>query len=212
MNNINRRSAVSFSLLHGLPLIFSPCAGASTPIPPPTPLREYIERSSPLIFSGVFEGMKYISKKLGANLYDKNADIPSAELKFIAEKEAGGGGFMDISKARLLFARPEEFNRANLRGCFFESIYVPYTLNFESTAESDVYFRSILKKESIFFLSGPGRYGVNSASFPDPIFSILNIANWSDGKPLPLSDLGRVSDLARNSGYLEISKDCKKVS
>lgn len=209
MKNINRREAINLVCLSGLPLIDPKSAAASMPIPATIPLKEYIEKFSPLIFSGFFEGMRYISKKLGTDLYDKAARIPPSELRFIEKQETGGAGFMEINRVKLLFARPEKLVRFALNECALKVIYINYGVNFNGSSENDVYYRNLLKTECIFFLTEPGRYGENSESFPAPLFSIANVANWSDAKPLPLSDLKMVSTIAENSGYRKVSSSCK---
>lgn len=193
-----------FCYLLFLCLLITEKATAGLPIPSPMPLDYFLWAKNPLILTGKFTRIVYTDGKSG-ELVGYTNEKSGNELLFTenTKDKSINDQFMEIVDAKIFMIAPtsEEYIKS-LHKCAFKRIYIPSTIDPSSKMDSDVYYKSLVGKSVILFLSHRITYQRGVEKFSTPIFLRYPGPNWNDGKPLPTEDLIFVQDSAKKAGYV----------
>lgn len=209
----NRRKIMNAALGGAAFTLLNEASRAGMPLLPPTSLDEYINNHGNFIYTGYFNRVVSITWELGKKLFDPQLEIDPDELRLydVVEGLKSSSIFFEITNARLRLIN-ENINglKARVSRCNFEKLYFPgFDLN--SFGDKGEYYRDLLNGEVILFLTAEAGYGWNARKFPQPFFLTAAGVHWRNGSPMPISEFGRVSAMAKNAGYVEPGPDiCKK--
>jgi hypothetical protein len=205
VESFNRRKIMNAALGGAVAALWNGTAQASLPLPPPTPLDEYIEKYGYLIFTGHFNRVVATTLELTKKLLDPNAYIAPDELRIYdaAKVEEHGTVFFEIIDVDLKLINKNKVRLENIKSCKMKKIYC-YGFDISGGDDRDIYYRNLLGSDVILFLSPGGHYGRNTMKFPEPFFvPVFAAGNWRDGLPLHISELERVIGIAKKAGYIE---------
>lgn len=205
VEHFNRRQIMNAALGSAAATLWNGTAQASLPLPPPTPLDEYIEKYGYLIFTGHFNRVVAITRELGQKLLDPNASIAPDELRIYdaSEIKKYGGIFFEMTDVDLKLINKNKVKLEDVKSCRMRKIYC-YGFDISREDDRDIYYKNLLGSDVILFLSPGGHYGRNATKFPEPFFvRALAAGNWRDGLPLHISELEQVTGIAKKAGYIE---------
>lgn len=200
-----RRQIVNAALGGAAATLWNGTARATLPIPPPMPLEEYIEKYGELIFVGHFSRVVTTTRDLGDKLFNPTANINSNELQIfdLSEVKDRGSIFFEITNIDLRLINEKNVPLGYIKKCKFKKIYC-YGFDLCCTDEMSAYYRGLMGKDVVLFLSPEGHYGRNAVKFPDPFFVRTTAGgNWRNGASMHISELEQVIDIAKKAGYIE---------
>ncbi len=199
-----RRQIVNAALGGAAATLWNGAARATLPIPPPMPLDEYIEKYGELIFMGHFNRVVTTTRELGEKLFNPTANINTDELQIfdLSEVKDRGSVFFEITNVELKLI-DKKVSLGYIKKCKYNKIYC-YGFDLDRTDEMSTYYRDLVGKDVVLFLSPEGRYGRNAVNFPDPYFvEAVAGGNWRNGAPMHIGELEKVIDMAKKAGYIE---------
>lgn len=198
----SRRKLVCIGLGTAFSLGLNQKAYSGMPIPQEIPLDDYLKSYGTIIASGSLRKVVYMDAELADSLI--KGEIPSAsKLKFTERIDLKniGATFLEIFDLELILIKKSDEFSSSLTVCRYDKIYCPGHF-ISNHGEAGDYYRSLIGKKAIFFLSSPSRYGENLANFPSPFFKTSpGTGNWRDGRPLPFDRIDDVKKSALREGY-----------
>ena len=202
-----RRQIVNAALGGAAATLWNGTARATLPILPPMPLDEYINKNGQLIFTGYFNRVLSITHELRVKLFDPEAKIDPNELRtseISKNPDSGSVFFFEITNVNLVLINQRNVSLEYIKECKFKIIYCS-GFNVNSMSVVGKYYRGMVKKNIVMFLTPRMHYGVNnSTKFLEPHFSHTAGAEWPDSVPFRhISELERIASMAKHAGYIE---------